>query len=433
MNGKYKQKNKNVNQITKLKNLIRLVYINNGMPIGCGFKTRSRKKKKFLFFSKLKITKKKQGKQVEKKFKQGVLGTFVAHQDLDWEGINKNLEDFDILLISEEIAPSTGNVHYHGVFRLKKKKKLAPMQKFFVKDKTKYEQLHICQVIDLNGCLKYVGKEGKIKVTKGDMSAVCVQGKRTDLDVVTEKLKLGTDLFTIMCENMGTYIKYYKGIKDVKFLMDQQERKSKGYIKMDVKVYYGDTGTGKTRRAVQESEDDYFILRKGNGSNIWFDGYMGQKTLIIDDFYGWICYSRMLTICDGYIDTAEIKGGTVTPQWRTIIITSNKAPELWWKYKNGVIPEFIRRCPKNKWVHFIKLAEDTDMLSSRLLEDEQVQSYVYRDKGKEKEPEVPDFNDVLKDLKLVESDPDEPDSPMEPPKNENILQGFGQDLQPSTK
>ena len=84
---------------------------------------------------------------------------------------------------------------------------------------------------------------------------------------------------------------------------------------------------------------DYYMIR--NDANIvWWDGYMGEKTLIIDDFDGWISHNRMLGLLDGYQCRLAIKGGFTYARWTKVIITSNKRPESWY---DGVITEALKR------------------------------------------------------------------------------------------
>ena len=59
---------------------------------------------------------------------------------------------------------------------------------------------------------------------------------------------------------------------------------------------YGPTGTGKTYAAINliANRRDYYIAEcpSSRGSKLWFDGYEGQKTLVLDDFSGDFCDFR---------------------------------------------------------------------------------------------------------------------------------------------
>jgi hypothetical protein len=102
-------------------------------------------------------------------------------------------------------------------------------------------------------------------------------------------------------------------------------------------VYYGPPGVGKSSRALLEGGPDSFWLPKPSGktSTLWWDGYEGQSTVIIDEFYGWISRDLMCRICDRYPLNVETKGGTVRFMAKKVIITSNQHPTEWWKIGLG--------------------------------------------------------------------------------------------------
>lgn len=99
---------------------------------------------------------------------------------------------------------------------------------------------------------------------------------------------------------------------------------------MNVEYHYGDTGTGKSKYAFTGfNPETHYVLRKSNGENtVWWDGYTGQETIIIDDFtpksYR---LSYMLNMLDRYAMTIDTKGGSTQLLAKRIIITSNYSPE----------------------------------------------------------------------------------------------------------
>jgi len=112
---------------------------------------------------------------------------------------------------------------------------------------------------------------------------------------------------------------------------------------INTEVYWGEAGCGKTRKAVEENPDHYILTTDGEGK-VWFDGYAGEKTLILDDFYGGIKYSYLLRLLDGYKCRLEVKGSFTYAMWDKIIITSNKPPNDW--YHHGLTPALKRRLTK---------------------------------------------------------------------------------------
>lgn len=170
------------------------------------------------------------------------------------------------------------------------------------------------------------------------------QGKRTDLDSIALCIREGGSLDDVVEEYPSQYIRYRRGIEA---LYHRRARlRGSQWRDVTVLVYHGDAGTGKTRRAISECVGGFFILDQGE--RVWFDGYEGQCTLIIDDFYGWIKYGQLLRLLDGHPYRCEIKGGFTWALWTRVVITSNKAPADW--YAQGMTDALERRI--NEIVHF---------------------------------------------------------------------------------
>lgn len=153
------------------------------------------------------------------------------------------------------------------------------------------------------------------------------QGKRTDLDGAIEIIRNAKrPLEEIMEQAPQVYVKYPQGMKDL--CNYHVEKRTRGEFR-NVKVYvhWGTTGTGKTRTAV-ESNPDHYIIR--NEQTLWWDGYTGQSTLIIDEFKNWITLTQLLGLLDGYQCRLPVKGSFTYAQWDTVYITSNLSPDDWY-------------------------------------------------------------------------------------------------------
>lgn len=91
---------------------------------------------------------------------------------------------------------------------------------------------------------------------------------------------------------------------------------------------WGPPGVGKSRKA-REYGDIYI-----KSQNKWFDGYQGQKIIVLDDLdtLGGQTLGHYLKIwADRYACTGEIKGGTVNLQHHKFIVTSNYDPSQIWQ------------------------------------------------------------------------------------------------------
>lgn len=93
------------------------------------------------------------------------------------------------------------------------------------------------------------------------------------------------------------------------------------------KVFWGSTGTGKSRLAWEEAGMDAYP--KGPRSKFWC-GYQGEENVIIDEFRGGIDLAYMLLWTDRYPVRVEVKGSSRPLVAKTIWITSNLDPRLWY-------------------------------------------------------------------------------------------------------
>lgn len=94
-----------------------------------------------------------------------------------------------------------------------------------------------------------------------------------------------------------------------------------------VKVYWGVTGSGKSRAAWGEAGFDAFP--KDPRSKFWC-GYQGQKNVVIDEFRGGIDIGHLLRWLDRYPVIVEVKGGAQAFRAENVWITSNLNPNDWY-------------------------------------------------------------------------------------------------------
>lgn len=174
----------------------------------------------------------------------------------------------------------------------------------------------------------------------GDWSAKA-QGRRSDLAVLASAIKEGGLTVEGVQElNPQLYCQYRNGIRDL--VATATKASCKKWRVVDVWILWGDSGTGKSRAAFDC--DDYFLLdQSSDGKNVWFDGYDGESTLVIDDFYGWIRYSFFLRMLDGHPVRLPIKGSHTYANWTTVIITSNQNPHNWYHWGDNLVQAALKR------------------------------------------------------------------------------------------
>ena len=67
------------------------------------------------------------------------------------------------------------------------------------------------------------------------------------------------------------------------------------------------------------------------GDRLFCDDYHGQKTIVFDDFSGWMKQSYALRVCDKWPFALENKGGSVAAEYENVVFTSNFHPAEWWQ------------------------------------------------------------------------------------------------------
>lgn len=97
--------------------------------------------------------------------------------------------------------------------------------------------------------------------------------------------------------------------------------------KIDAYWYYGEPGTGKSKKARQDNPEAYEKL-----TNKWWDNYNHEEVVIIDDLDKNHIHmgSFLKRYADHYPFRAEFKGGSKMIRPKKIIVTSNyKIDEIW--------------------------------------------------------------------------------------------------------
>jgi len=97
-------------------------------------------------------------------------------------------------------------------------------------------------------------------------------------------------------------------------------------IERTVVCYWGDAGTGKSRRAWEEAGLDAYP--KCPRSKFWC-GYRGSAHVVIDEFRGGIDLGHFLRWLDRYPVIVDTKGGATVLKATHIWITSNLNPNDW--------------------------------------------------------------------------------------------------------
>lgn len=167
-----------------------------------------------------------------------------------------------------------------------------------------------------------------------------VEGTRFELGRRPFKRNSITDWKSIAAESMKGNLKYifeeypdlavrhYHSLRSI--YKDHAKPNLRPKDKMFCRVYYGDSGTGKSWRAYTEATANNESVYFKNPSTKWWDGYNGEANVIIDEFTGKISIENLLRWLDFYPCLVEVKGSQVPICAIRFWITSNLPPSLWY-------------------------------------------------------------------------------------------------------
>lgn len=229
------------------------------------------------------------------------------------------------MVFGREVAPTTGQRHLQGFLHFVQPKALTGLKKLH--PTAHFEPMKGTPI----QAIAYCKKDGDFQES-GDPPA---QGKRTDLAACCEMVKAGATSAEIATLHPTTFVVHQRGLVALRaaLLIPRVDPPQ-------VYWYYGDTGTGKTRKAFElGGPTSYF---KPMDTQFW-EGYAGQETCILDDLRQTsFPFDQLLRLLDRYPLTVSIKGTSCPFVSKRIIITCPVAPEaLFVNHTTGVIYEHI--------------------------------------------------------------------------------------------
>lgn len=238
----------------------------------------------------------------------------------------KNIK-FSYLLWQKEVGKECKTPHLHAFLYYKN-----PV----VWPKRFLPRARIEKVRSIVHCMKYCSKEETRVEGPWEIGEKPEQGRRKDLEAAAADY-MANDEKTFAEENPETFVRFYKGLRELKAVVSQTHRDVN--TPPSVIWLWGLAGVGKTRKAVETHKS--FYIKDGT---MWWDGYKQQEAIVIDDFDGKWPYRDLLRLLDRYEYQGQVKGGYVKINSPHIYITCEFEPEHFWK--GNELAQVMRRITK---------------------------------------------------------------------------------------
>lgn len=213
-------------------------------------------------------------------------------------------DEIEYMIVCQETHKQTGGLHLHCFIIFKETRKVENGDFNIQVVDTTYIS-HIEGVRSIKATIKYTKKDGNF-IEFGNNPVIKKEEEKRDkihflkehsIDMIME-----SGIFSISEIRNAIFIK--NEMEKTKFVWPP-------YKKRVVYWYWGPTGTGKTKTAVQDAELLHTSWTIISGDlKTFMNGYNGEESVIIDDIRkGTMRFEQLLRILDGYRLMVNIKGG----------------------------------------------------------------------------------------------------------------------------
>jgi len=239
------------------------------------------------------------------------------------EGLSALSDDVRYIIYQREKGPAATNHHFQGYVEFHRpyglagvKSRVSNTAHWEIRRGPQKKAIAYCRKTDtkVDGPWEYGEKAN--------------QGTRTDIIELRDAVKKGASKRKLIEDYPRGVAKYGRFIDTVKEAYFKST-----WRKVECVLLIGKTRTGKTRWVYDNwGKEDFWVLPPII-RDLWFDGYMDQTHVLIDDFTGECKVASLLRILDGYTIPLPRKGGFIFWRPTHIAVTTNLHPNLWYNWK----------------------------------------------------------------------------------------------------
>lgn len=258
--------------------------------------------------------------------------TFYNQDDLSFREFEDKLRKWDAVkycIFQEEECPDTRRRHLQGYVEFTSSLRLSKIKSVL------HRSIHLDQRRGTAEAARDYCRKEDSRVSEpvewGEFSRER-QGQRTDMEEIKDLLDSGASSKQVSESHFGQWVRYHKAFEKYELIHSSQ----RDWV-TEVFVFWGEPGSGKTRRVMESAEvSTIFKLPRPTNGTVWWDGYIPKQhtTILLDDFYGWVPFCEMLHLMDRYPHQVPVKGGFIPFLAKKIYITSNVNWEEWYDFTN---------------------------------------------------------------------------------------------------
>ncbi len=234
--------------------------------------------------------------------------------------------------IGREICPTTGGKHLQGYIEFHGPVRFSTIVNKFPQIWLQYRRGTVFKAV------KYTQKDKDFE----EWGVCSHQGKVSPIRVCCDMISDGATMQDIARADPECFVRNAKGFRDFKNTLINERT-----TVPEVVVLYGPTGTGKSHKAQQMcGSTARTTYRWCPGNEKWFDDYVGQKNVILDEFRGQLSFDYLKCLFDRYACRVQYKHGSCEFAATKIYITSPVHPSFWYPdldYRDGDINQLLRR------------------------------------------------------------------------------------------
>lgn len=247
--------------------------------------------------------------------------TWNNYPDKGIEMLEAQLPPHSYLIVGREVGES-GTPHLQGYVEFKSQAAFSTLKRKFPEVHWEKRMGNAQQASD------YCRKEGTV-YESGTISVG--QGRRTDLEALAEAVRDGMSISEVAQTDPVNFVKYSRGLQALADTV--QVHRTEPPV---VTWLWGMSGTGKTRTAVNAHPPAY--IKDGTQ---WWNNYVQQPSIVVDDFDGQWPYRDLLRFLDRYEYQGQVKGGYVKINSPHIYITCEFPPDKFWS--GNQLDQILRR------------------------------------------------------------------------------------------